>query len=651
MGCPPKIGEGRLFKPAGKQGLCQTRIRRYGKHWGMLALLLLMALITGCRDKGTNPPEIPEYDILSVEVDPNPVATGDSVWFLVQTNQEVAEGFWFGWILNGPGNGSRDTLTQTNQLGWLAPPDSGTYTHTVWLETREGESVSEEFIFTVDVVPHELTKILEVEVSPNPVISGDTARFAAVLKDTIDSHYRFRWYLQGLGLEVTDTVTAKNTLTWVAPEHDRLHEQRILEHAVQVETETEEVLSGEYPFSVMVDPKPPNPTHIVEVTVTPNPVTNTNTSLFTAYLNDEIDPRYRFRWQLEQPDGSISDTVTESTEFEWLPPEQENIYEHRVQVETESGETLSSSFAFSATVVSPTDAFYDQADLLFSVESDIKLMNTETGEIRTLAEGSQPRWSLDGQQVAFTGQYEHYEAHQIFSMNVDGTSKRVASLWEYNGQLEPHPNTSSGPVWSPNGQHLAYSRCEDCEIGGGNYEVFIVALDTTSGLQETRVTDNIYSDYVYDWSTEEGKLLIISRVRPDGSINKWGGVYTVNPDGSGKELILEADSTFGIGVPRYSSDGSRIAFIGGRNETNEIYITNSDGDNIQQVTDNDQRKCSMEWLPDDTGLIFVMGPTSCRIPDSRQNHIYTINLDGTGLQQLTSEPGAYDDPEWRPERD
>ncbi|MFB0516263.1 MAG: TolB family protein [Candidatus Neomarinimicrobiota bacterium] len=101
------------------------------------------------------------------------------------------------------------------------------------------------------------------------------------------------------------------------------------------------------------------------------------------------------------------------------------------------------------------------------------------------------------------------------------------------------------------------------------------------------------------------------------------------------------DTTFvGHGL-RYSPDGQFITFVGGMNK-NEIYIMNADGSDIQRITNNTTTEHFLSWSPDGTRLVFMVGS----LHDG--GHLYIINIDGTGLTQITTGEAKYFTPEWRP---
>lgn len=251
------------------------------------------------------------------------------------------------------------------------------------------------------------------------------------------------------------------------------------------------------------------------------------------------------------------------------------------------------------------------------------------------------RWSPDGERIAYRAPYGGWEGYQIYVVNADGTGKRVVTLWERQGQIEPHPDGGFGPVWSLDRTRIAFTRCINCEVGGLNSEIYIVNLDTTEGVEETRLTHNLYSDFVLDWSPDGRKILFYSNFSLDSTWDRYGDLYSMNLDGSNKQRIIKNLSTFAGGLHRYSPDGKSIAFIG-RDKINEIYIMTVDGARIIKITNNKIRENYLSWSSDGTRLVFMAGS-----PNSG-GHIYIINIDGTGLKQITTGEAKYFSPEWRP---
>jgi Tol biopolymer transport system component len=306
-------------------------------------------------------------------------------------------------------------------------------------------------------------------------------------------------------------------------------------------------------------------------------------------------------------------------------------------------------------------------------------LDPQTGEARVLLDslghyGRDHHWSPDGERLAYSDACfrdclpHGAETRMVYVMNADGTNRHVVSLWRNNGKLEPNPfGTKSRPIWAPSGERIAYTRCMNCELGGLNYEVFTIDLDTTDGINLIRLTDNSYGDYVEDWSPDGQHVLYSSDVQPDGTSNRYFATYKIAADGSGqRRSVLVSDSSFATANARYSPDGKHVAYLGGPegrkvDVANEVYVQNIQGCDPsdeskskrqdrcapRQLTDNDLDEREIAWSPDGSKIAFrAEYEYMTYLP--KGGHIYVINADGTGLKKLTSGDPVYGRPEWRP---
>jgi hypothetical protein len=86
------------------------------------------------------------------------------------------------------------------------------------------------------------TRILRVEVEPNPVAVGDTATFTCVIEDSTDERFRFIWFL-----EAPTRVTEENQIDWIANKDPGEHRFR-----VEADNGSEDSLSVSKGFPVEV---------------------------------------------------------------------------------------------------------------------------------------------------------------------------------------------------------------------------------------------------------------------------------------------------------------------------------------------------------------------------------------------------------------
>jgi len=121
-------------------------------------------------------------------------------------------------------------------------------------------------------------------------------------------------------------------------------------------------------------------------------------------------------------------------------------------------------------------------------------------------------------------------------------------------------------------------------------------------------------------------------------------VYVMNADGSGAHSLR---NTAGGWSPAWSPDGSQLAF-GRRDELghSDIWLINPDGSGATNLTQgNGAFAMTPAWAPDGSRLVF-----EGRILDSNGGHLFVINRDGTGLQQLDNggdEAVPVSGPTWR----
>jgi len=102
------------------------------------------------------------------------------------------------------------------------------------------------------------------------------------------------------------------------------------------------------------------------------------------------------------------------------------------------------------------------------------------------------------------------------------------------------------------------------------------------------------------------------------------GVVSIRSDGGGRRLVARRGS-----APRYSPDGSRIAFL----RSHRLWVAHADGSGALPLTPADWLVGRHEWSPGGTLLAFERGFES-----SVRNALYTVEPDGGGMQRLVKAP-------------
>jgi TolB protein len=258
---------------------------------------------------------------------------------------------------------------------------------------------------------------------------------------------------------------------------------------------------------------------------------------------------------------------------------------------------------------------------------------------------SGPAWSPDGALLAFSGLTGPLpgilrpENRQIYIVGADG------------GGLRPIPGTRGGfaPVFSPDGRSIAFAKSirktvEPHGIFSGRYwkgtTVWSVGLDG-SGLK--RLTE---------WAN--GVEDLPSSFAPDGSVLGITHRDLFRDRADATALRLDGHGTYVLskdaGWPRYSPDGSRIAFLGiqrvgdtsccelGDGFSVDLYAMNSDLSSRTRLTDTPAKaERPASWDPSGERLAYTTKsePTESSSGDL-EAALMQINADGTCRSRIAA---------------
>jgi Tol biopolymer transport system component len=129
------------------------------------------------------------------------------------------------------------------------------------------------------------------------------------------------------------------------------------------------------------------------------------------------------------------------------------------------------------------------------------------------------------------------------------------------------------------------------------------------------------------------------------SSNKSGNyeIYTSNVDGMNEQqlTINAADDS----NPVWSPDGSQIAFSSDKDGNLEIYIMKSDGTQLRRLTNNSVLDNMPRWSPDGSTIVF-----NSDIAGNQHTEVYLMSANGSNIRRLTNSPGnaMSINPAWSP---
>lgn len=172
-------------------------------------------------------------------------------------------------------------------------------------------------------------------------------------------------------------------------------------------------------------------------------------------------------------------------------------------------------------------------------------------------------------------------------------------------------------------------------------EIFVANPDGTGAASLTTVTAPGTSDYSPRWSPDGTKLAFVHCDSVTCTIS------VMNADGSGSTSLAEGSE------PVWSPDGRKIAFLGGSPApgTTDLYAMNADGSGVAKLFTVGMPASRFDWSPDGTRFVFAGKPRKAFGYRLRLSpDLFLVNVDGSGLSRLTSaDRTASTDPSWSPD--
>lgn len=198
-----------------------------------------------------------------------------------------------------------------------------------------------------------------------------------------------------------------------------------------------------------------------------------------------------------------------------------------------------------------------------------------------------PVWSPDGNRLAYAtlstdSGTSAFETSLIRIVSADGDS--LATIGAMGKR-------TYYPAWAPSQDRIAYASNES-----GNFELYIANLDGTGAVKLTNTPDD---ELRPAWSPD-GTRLVYDVGVADTTIKR--DLFIINADGTGaRQLATGGRYNFHAS---WSPDGQQIAFVSQRDGNEEVYLTKVDGSAILRLTFNGTTDGSPVWSADGKWVIF-----------------------------------------------
>jgi Tol biopolymer transport system component len=313
----------------------------------------------------------------------------------------------------------------------------------------------------------------------------------------------------------------------------------------------------------------------------------------------------------------------------------------------------------------------DSQHLVYARRSDLFLANADGTEPQRLAtvEGFPwaPHFSPDGKRISFsiekTGEYSLWEIrsdgsdlHPVFS-NGHGPTDACCGQWTADGRYFIFVSSGGLTVWNiwairepsaifpwrssaPTQLTTGPSSFGNFTLSADGKKMYAVAGQGRAELVRYDPKANQLVPYFSGISAGE---LDFSR---DG---KWityasypeNNLWRMRADGTDRVQLTFAPVS--VGLPRWSPDGSQIAYVGTeRRKPWKIFVISAQGGTPQELLPQEEGEADPTWSPDGKRLAFG------RLTDLTSAGIYIVDL---ATRQLSAVPGAERlfSPRWSPD--
>ena len=237
-------------------------------------------------------------------------------------------------------------------------------------------------------------------------------------------------------------------------------------------------------------------------------------------------------------------------------------------------------------------------------------------------------FSPDGRTLAFSRRFHPGNLAQLYVQPLTATLESAGGP----RQLTFEDWRNDDPAWTPDGRQIVYR-------AGPKFRASLWRIDLSPSARPQPLSFSSISggsSFSPALSREKHRLAF-TQVRWD--VNIWR-VGVAGGTGADEAPVPWIASTLLDHTPNFSSDGRKIAFASYRSGTPEIWVCDSSGQNLVQLTSfNGPEVALPQWSPDGSRIVFDGFVKS-------QHAIFWIGANGGTPQRLTDHPGNNSTPTW-----
>jgi len=188
-------------------------------------------------------------------------------------------------------------------------------------------------------------------------------------------------------------------------------------------------------------------------------------------------------------------------------------------------------------------------------------------------------------------------------------------------------------TWTPDSQSLIFGGSRSADYS----DLWRAPINNDRPSRIGNIGEGGQNPTIVGGSTHHSERLVYVQTIADPDI--WKVPLQNGQPGAPVPII---ESTKREWEPRYSHDGKKIAFSSDRTGSSEIWVANSDGSELTQLTNLKSTTGGSRWSPDGKQIAFLSQVAG-------QSEIYVIDAQGGTPVRITNNPAHDTAPAWSPD--